>query len=307
MTTQDDPLIWHYTSLETLALILKDGCFHAAEASFHNDPSEAVLAEDTVREFFEEKVKASGPHDSWEELHEAWNAIVGTDGDSDTLQVRNPADLLTRARFILCASSRDNFHMWRTYASVGQIPCAIGLDRDMPLRVIPTVPAPQEDGLFGPVSPRSNSAGWTTVDYDSSDVVSKALGDLYEISTSPKGNPEYADEADHAENVYFGILDAWLATRNVKHSTYRFEEESRLVFEGVKKSDVHLKEGINGPRPYIKVGASGEDEEGRLPIREIMLGPTVPVGAPPSAQWLLALNGYENVRISRTEHKFREV
>lgn len=50
MTHASDELIWHYTTLETLALILSSKSLLATEAGFQNDPGESIYADTILTE-----------------------------------------------------------------------------------------------------------------------------------------------------------------------------------------------------------------------------------------------------------------
>ncbi len=96
---QDNPTIYHYTSLETLYRILKDKSLYLTNISFMNDYSEF----DQGISMFEREFK--------EEFKEEWQEGAGTDFMKKIKSVKNIGNYCV-ASF---TSLRDSLSQWRSY------------------------------------------------------------------------------------------------------------------------------------------------------------------------------------------------
>jgi hypothetical protein len=305
-------LVWHYTSLNTLGLILEGKCFHATEATFHNDPNEENLANQAITNLITRKIDEHGEDSEWTQIQQDWLDIYSRpslfwgEGRDDPRRV-----LLNSARFILCASTPDNFHMWRTYGAIDDASCAIGLRRDTPLQIVPST-----EGHTVNISDSLQRADWTKVTYTSGDGIEELFANLEAIYNDPMIKSRLALESLRSNKAVGRLIrqrhDSWQNLKStlfstLKHPTYEHEKESRLTFKNSDASNICFKPSVGGPRPYIKVGVMKDGKMANLPIEEVMLGPTANPESKRNLEWLLTFNGYDNVEVSESVHKFRNV
>lgn len=296
-------LVWHYTTLDALQLILESRTLLATEVNYQNDPREPETANDVIEEALRglskdsEYAAFSRSALQWFKTYRENNGFI--DGRSGAL--------IGESRFIFCASSDpDNLYAWRTYAAASRTGCAIGLDPEVPL------------GLVGDpnVTASVNYSRWSDVIYDPLELAGfaadklKGVADLWnrvnaEDSDDAKrqeqqGTPEHEIEyRDHA----FGVLitDFSKATAEItavaKHASYAGEHETRLTASPASHAVV-FSPGVDGPRPRVRVASSERwgqvlaSAEDRLPIRAIVLAPNAGRQALTTAQWLLYANNY---------------
>lgn len=296
-------LVWHYTTLESLQLILQSGALLATEVSYQNDPREPETAveaiEEALHELGKDAIYASFSRDAlyWNrQLRENAGFLGGRVGE-----------LVNSSRFIFCASTDpDSLYAWRTYSAASRTGCAIGLDPDWPLGMI-------GDSAEG----RSvNIAQWSEVIYDSTRLLQfsidrlRAVGDAWNRESlrddewvaeqEAKGIPDHLVE----RNSYpFGILVLDLPkalaeiTAVAKHGSFQDERETRVTVSDAAFGVVFTP-GANGPRPRVRLAASPQWGDvmgaptGRLPIRALVLAPDAGREALVTAQWLLYANKY---------------
>ncbi len=277
--TDDPNLVWHYTSLSALMPILKNNSLLATEVNFQNDPYEDLSASKA----FQALLKKVGEQHGMSDFPRTASSIL------KGMEAHSPWDvnaerLLRNARFVLCASlNGDNLYAWRTYGSVGSIGCAIGLDRSQPL------------GVIGSLS-SDDLTPWRDVLYLNDDVDRDLLSEFTKLAKRWKNAGP--SQSDPTRILIDGIGELWPEVRaRAKHASYKEEEEARITVVEPHSSVVDFKDGLFGPRPHIRLGASdawGNRSLGTdpLPIRSIRLGPDAPEAAFDSVKWLLAMNGY---------------
>lgn len=269
MTDPTDDLVWHYTSLNTLAAILSTGTLRATEVRFQNDPMEHELAQREFRAALDE-VTASG-HSAATTVKSYWQDPTRNPFRSD-----NTYRLTRDSRYVLCGSTRDNFFAWRTYGSVGSVGCAIGLDRGAALRLKNLKKAPQRS--------------WQPVSY----IDQAARRDLRQqlkqiLNTHITNSTQSGEDNDPSGDLIVAMDNLWLNFQaQAKHPSYTLEQESRVTVEKPPRKRVKFADGISGPRPYVEL--TGKND--RLPIREVMLAPGAPTDSEQSLRWILAFNKY---------------
>ncbi|WP_202564032.1 DUF2971 domain-containing protein [Agreia sp. COWG] len=321
MSTPDrDDLVWHYTTLETLELILRSQTLLATEASFQNDPNEASYARDLIAEGLE---RAENRHRGIGRQLKS----IAANSESPYSVGLNLERLLSGSRFLLCASSDgDSMYCWRTYGAVGSIGCAIGLDPAVFLGV---------RGSGGEVP-----AAWQSVTYSKDkleDLIDDRIDEIAKnyLATESIGHGPNLGELivgyDDIQSLVFSLA---------KSPSYENEKESRITVTRPPAEALSFGAGPFGPRPRVALRTltpqtGGPTENGEaLPIQEIRLGPAAPRGAELSLRWVLATHGYsldgleeyeeyENergevipnrrlnrdraVRVSRSQHAYRDM
>lgn len=333
-------LAWHYTTLESLQLILESRSLLATEVSYQNDPREPETANDAIRSALRQ-IADDPEYTSFAKSAELWHEdwfrrngfIAGKSGE-----------LIGTSRFIFCASSDpDNLYAWRTYAAGSRTGCAIGLDPLVPLGFV-TRSRTQSYG---------ESTQWKSVVYDETELVLKAVelltkvGDRWNSENDAdmrdvrdqeaRGVP--SEELQSPDNA-FGVLitDFSKVTSEItaiaKHGSFKDELEMRVTISGAE-SGVVFSPGASGPRPRVRLatasswGQALESAQSRLPIRAVVLAPSATREAATTAQWLLYANGYpldpvftidesgkepvmyddssETVELAQSEHPYRDV
>lgn len=333
-------LAWHYTTLDSLQLILESGNLLATEVSYQNDPLEPKTGQEVVakalaflRSDEEFGSFATRAHAWLDQYNSANGFIFGSTGE-----------LIEPSRFIFCASTDgDNLYAWRTYAANSRNGCAIGLDVGAPLGVI----RPGKD------EPAVESGRWRRVIYQEDELLKFAIDQLREAGrmwNKDKDEDErYAAEQLAAgaephevewERFSFYVLIHHLPqaideiTAVAKHSSYRDEQEIRVTMSNAS-SGVMFTPGANGPRPRVRLASAntwGERLDSAtklLPIRAVMLAPNASTEAETTIRWLLYAYGYpldpvevidesgptplmyqepsSEVAIGRSRHPFRTV
>lgn len=319
MTHASDELIWHYTTLETLALILSSKSLLATEAGFQNDPGESIYADTILTEAL---TRAENEHTS---VVRSIRSIAShlERGDQYTVNLDR---LLARSRFLLCASrDGDSLYCWRTYAAIGQIGCAIGLDPSAPLVVKGDAVAKQY--------------AWESVTYEDDELAKLADKIVSEVAL------DYQESGTLHDQPNFGVLiDGYAKLRGeliakAKSRSYVDEKEARITVPSPPRAALVFGAGAAGPRPRIALRSAPEggrytsDDAQALPIREVRLAPSAPGRAEDSLRWLLCSNDYavdgipefrtyvdqageevsdyflnrdRSVRISRSQHRFQD-
>lgn len=276
----DSNLIWHYTSLGALIEILRGRSLRATEVRFQNDPHEALAARNALAMLLR-KVSFDGARRSFDA-----QAMEVFDG----MHARSQWDINEKwlrktSRFILCASNDgDSLYAWRTYGSVGNIGCAIGLDRSTPL------------GVIGKTEESVES--WEDVIYAEDDLDREFLGRFREFADDWRAHDDPRLDIPRTD-VLMKWLDAlWPDIRTrTKHPSYLEEKEARVTVLTPEREAIDFADGRFGPRPFVQLGAAkiwgmGSSGKKRLPIRSLRLAPDAPDAAFESARWLLAMHGY---------------
>lgn len=287
-------LVWHYTTLDTLALILQGNFLLATEVSFQNDIRETLTADAA----FKETLKALTSDDRYGPFARQALRFLN-DEDSWDLSFGLVSLKLTRnARFILCASNDpDSLYAWRTYSN-GGIGCAIGLDPKVSLGIVDPDPSPMPRRI----------RHWRHVVYRPSKVRLAAeqalskLGDRWIAACA-------RDAAEEGRQDAFGLVVSHLAEARAdvrsraKDVAFSDEHEQRVTVESFSTKALLTTPSSMGPRPHVRLVTSANGKWGeplesasaapKLPIRAIRLGPDAPESAEAATQWLLLANGYE--------------
>lgn len=287
-------LVWHYTTLDTLALIVQSNSLLATEVGFQNDIRETSTADAAFRDVLE-SMAAAGSLGHF--ARQALRYLADEDEWQPTISVVSN-ELIRNARFILCASNDpDSLYAWRTYAQ-GGISCAIGLDPRAALGVV--------DPAGTSSQPRMHH--WRSVEYSPDKIRQHAQGVLEQLADrwSQAGGSGSTDEDLDAA---FGVIVTSLAAMRTrvramaKDPAFADEDEQRVTVNWFSHEAVMTTPSSMGPRPQVRLVASehgrwGETVERadlapKLPIRAVRLGPDAPESAEPATKWLLLANGYD--------------
>ncbi|MDQ0690940.1 hypothetical protein [Arthrobacter sp. W4I7] len=327
MGQEKGELVWHYTNGDALMSILAKGELWASSAAFMNDMNELLSGSIQLRKHFEDRRQTLSP------------ATI------EALEEHIP-DVRARSRrsFVLSASSDgDNLTMWRYYGR-DQVSFAIGLDRSE--RLVPVArldgdnhpsPSPDyykgmyeldDDGqisthpdgspavIFDPDSLIVDGGEWARVVYDP-ERQTKIIVDIFErLRKGVEGNS--ATHEDGHMRLWFPYLIKE-SLDLIKNTGFRDEREERIiVWPNPDWKFVFHRPGPFGLVPYVKLTALGADNRdmyedryatkpGRLPIREIRIGPTPYSGeAVASLKQLLDFHGLHDVKVDYSEIPFRE-
>jgi hypothetical protein len=271
-------IVWHYTTLDTLAKILSSQTLLATEANFQNDPNEVAYSENLLKEAIK---RASRKNSAFA----ATLAGIGKHVDEPGRYSLNINRLLETSRFLLCGSTDgDSMYCWRTYGAVGGVACAIGFDASVPLKVA---------GVRS-----SQSYRWTPVIYAESQVAAEVDALVEEI------RKEYDASAIDSGEKNIGILIVGygrirsMITTLAKSASFSNEKESRITVRKPNPAALVIGAGAAWPRPRVALGSttpsvtSSSEDNGALPIVEVRLGPAAPLEAKQSLEWILAAHKY---------------
>ncbi|MEE2570444.1 hypothetical protein V1638_13715 [Pseudarthrobacter sp. J64] len=328
MTEYEADLIWHYTDGAALMNILANNELWAGSAAFMNDTNELLSGSIQLRKHFEDQ-QASLP-----------DAVIN--GLEEYIpEVRDRS----RHSFVLSASSDgDSLTMWRYYGR-DQVSFAIGLDRKESLVPLARLkgdshPHPptgylddmyekEEDGqiatfpdgspivIFDPDSIIIEGGDWKPVVYDPA-VQAEIIAEMFEkLLEGVEKRSSAAEPGRHWLWLYPYIMNESLDL--IKNEGFRDEREERIiVWPNPSWKFVFHRPGPFGLVPYVKLTSLGGDnddvhedrfatESGRLPIREIRIGPTpYSSEAAGSLKQLLSFHGLHDVKVSYSEIPFRQ-
>lgn len=318
-TVSNGGLVWHYTSVDTLSLILQTNCFLATEVSFQNDIRETETADGA----FEHALYAMQSEPRFERF--ASNSLSFL---ADLNGRAIPRTRTTDARFILCASEApDSLYAWRTYGSKTSFGCAIGLDPNAPLGIVDPTSGPQS-------ASGSDTLNWRRVVYDREDCVAVATEQLTELAVEWNALRDSGEQHDF--DYAFGLLVGEIQRLRsdlravAKDPSFSDEQERRITYDGAVGTEMlSTTPSPMGPRPHVKVAPAERwgtsvpsiEAAGRLPIRAVRVGPDAPKSAEASVEWALLAQGYpleptpfehhageswaDTVLVSRSRHPYR--
>jgi hypothetical protein len=285
-------LVWHYTSLDTLAKILESNYLLATEVSFQNDIRETETADNAFDAVLHQMAQDPTTSDFARRVQNRLQNI-----DSGAAYGPDGAELafLERSRFILCASREpDSLYAWRTYGG-GNVSCAIGLDPTAPLGVVHTLR--RRTSL--------NVQGWVAVMYSPEEAEAFARERLNTIHRRWESITRDGEERI-ALDMLFEIdyediprVRSELRAR-AKDAAFVDEHELRVTVHGVEPQMITTTPSSMGPRPHVRLASAldwgqpveSATKQGKLPIRAIRLGPNAPASAEDSVRWLLLSKGY---------------
>lgn len=296
-------LVWHYTTLEVLQLILASNTLLATEVRYQNDQREPETAREAIKEGLR-KLSKDPAYSNFAHRTLRWDQLEREHHGFD--RGRSGA-LLASSRFIFCASTDpDNLYAWRTYSGGSQTGCAIGIDPDAPL------------GVIGKKSEERavSFAQWSDVIYNRRRLLEfsvaklKAVGDLWngENLRSIEEVSEQEKEGASGSNMLYPDYELSVLlqeypeavaeiTAVAKHGSFRDEHETRITLSGVA-SGVTFTPGSHGPRPRVRLASTKQwgqvrkEPSDRLPIRAIVLAPNARPEAETTVDWLLHGHGY---------------
>jgi hypothetical protein len=328
MTKNETELIWHYTDGAALMNILANNELWAGSAAFMNDTNELLSGSIQLRKHFEDQRTALPEY-----------VIEGLEKYIPEVRERS------RHYFVLSASSDgDSLTMWRYYGR-DQVSFAVGLDRKeslVPLARLkedrhPNPPADYYDDMYdkdangdvltgpdtGPViifDPDSliiEGGAWKPVVYDPAQQ-GRIIAEIFEElrkGVEKRSSPSEPDR--HWIWLFPYLMNESLDL--IKNSGFQDEREERIiVWPNPDWKFVFHRPGPFGLVPYVKLTSLGgvnddvhEDrfatEPGRLPIREIRIGPTpYSAEAAASLKQLISFHGLHDVKVSYSEIPFRQ-
>lgn len=242
-------LVWHYTTLDTLGLILQSNALLATEVSFQNDIRETSTADLAFRAALEEltleREYASFAREALRFLddEDKWQPFTGTVSH----------ELTRNARFILCASDDpDSLYAWRTYAS-GGIGCAIGLDPDVRLGVVDPEPNPVARSV----------RHWRQVVYQPAQTRRAAMRPLERLGDQWL-KTRHADPSELGADSAFGLMFHYLTEARsdvrsrAKDPAFSDAHEQRVTVEHVSHRALLTTPSKMGPRPHVRLVASAQ-------------------------------------------------
>ncbi|MFW0770872.1 hypothetical protein ACLRGH_12700 [Arthrobacter koreensis] len=328
MTKNKTALVWHYTDGAALMNILAKNELWAGSAAFMNDTNELLSGSIQLRKHFEDQ-RAALPEDVIEGLEEY------------IPEVRERS----RHSFVLSASSDgDSLTMWRYYGR-DQVSFAVGLDRNKPLvplarlkeEIHPNPPAgyfddmydKEEDGqiasypdgspvvVFDPDSIMIEGGEWKPVVYDPAQQAEIIVGIFENLRKGVEKRITSSEPGRFRLWLFPFLMNESLDL--IKNAGFLDEREERItIWPNPDWKFVFHRPGPFGLVPYVKLtslGGGNDDvngnrfatEPGRLPIREIRIGPTpYSSEAVASLRQLLDFHGLHDVAVSYSEIPFRQ-
>jgi hypothetical protein len=320
MTNAETGLVWHYTDGGALMNILAKNELWAGSVAFMNDTNELLSGSIQLRKHFEDQ-RASLSEATVQKLEEYIPEVKARSRDS----------------FVLSASSDDDsLTMWRYYGR-DQVSFAIGLDRSESLVPLarfergdhPHPPADYEEDMYDfdeegnrflihdPDTVLIEGGEWKPVVYESKQQ-SEIITEIFEKLRD--GVEKRNSSGENGRRwiwmfPYFVNEDLDL----IKNEGFRDEREERIIlWPNPAWKFVYHRPGPFGLVPYVKLTSLAGDnidphedrfatKAGRLPIREIRIGPTpYSVEAVGSLKQLLEFHGLHDVKVTYSEIPFRQ-
>lgn len=325
MTKPQTELIWHYTDGAALMSILEKNELWASSAAFMNDTNELLSGSIQLRKHFEEQ-RAALPED----------VIEGLKKYIPEVKERS------RNSFVLSASSDgDSLTMWRYYGR-DQVSFAVGLDRSE--RLVPLARLKEDTHPNPPANYLDNKyeqdEDGNVVIYpeggpaviDDPDFLFVEGGDWKPVVYEPAQQTKII--AGIFEKLREGVerppepnrLTIWLfpylmneSLDLIKNAGFIDEREERIIiWPNPDWKFVFHRSGPFGLVPYVRLTSLGGDNDdpredrfatapGRLPIREIRIGPTpYRSEAAASLKQLLGFHGLHDVKVKCSNIPFRQ-
>lgn len=320
MTDENEELVWHYTDGGALMNILERNELWAGSAAFMNDRNELLSGGIQLRRHFEQERPSLS-----EEAAKALEEYIPEDNRR------------TRESFVLSASTdNDSLTMWRYYGR-DQVSFAVGLDKShklVPLarRTEDTNPHPpvgyyddcfefDEDGrqfqVYNPDDVLIEGDEWKSVIYDSA-LQAKIITSIFEKLRS---GVEERLSSNEERRRWIWLFPFMMNDELdlIKNNGFRDEQEERIVlWPNPAWKFVFHRAGPYGLVPFVKLTSLGGDnldpkerrfatQPGRLPIREIRVGPTpYSAEAVASLKQVLEFRGFHDVRVTHSEIPFRQ-
>lgn len=273
-------IIYHYTSAAGLEGMLKFGKIWLTDFRFLNDATEMIYGTEQGDSIIRD------------------TALVSTDPlirrlAKEILQYRQIASPFEF--YIFSASDqKDDLSQWRGYAQEGK-GFTVGICGSTISKLTKLPKAPFG---FGPVI------------YDEKkqiDVLKKAFSEIEEeLRVLLRDAPNFENEIfDRAASIMDNIIEGRAAVS--KHDSFAAESEWRIVSavsRGGPDDDVKVR--INGLRPIPYVEAALDPTSGRLPIKQIGIGPGF-VGSEVThaVETLLRITGHEKVDVYQANAPYR--
>ena len=304
-------LVWHYTDTNALISIIENHRLWASSAAFMNDTNEMQTRHRAFCRTYAQ-IRSSLKTTQQEELDKVYHHDAPAIG--------------SQPQFLLSASeSADALTLWRSYGSTDSV-FSIGLDTSVELKVIPQLketshPDPptgyfeefedvHEDGytyvMCNPDIEHDDVSQWSKVKYvpRSGDVAHEehlrnlAARALVKNTNSIRIPPSASSGSNNSR-----------ALANLeKDQSFADEREVRIIaIINPEWKFVKYRSGPQGLTPYIELGTIHEQSIGKLPIRQIMIGPNSvnTENQKVSLRSLLDSNGYSEVQILVSEIPYR--
>ncbi|MEV8085015.1 hypothetical protein [Pseudarthrobacter oxydans] len=328
MTKNATELVWHYTDGAALMNILAKNELWAGSAAFMNDANELLSGSIQLRKHFEDQ-----------------RSILSESVVEDLEEYIPEVRARSRDSFILSASSDgDSLTMWRYYGR-DQVSFAVGLDRSQPLVPLARLeaashpnPSPDyyadmydvdKDGqivehpdgspavIFDPDSLIIEGGQWKPVVYEQAEQ-SKFITEIFETL---RQGVEKRNSSPEDGRLRFWLYPYFMneTLDLIKNEGFRDEREERIiVWLNPDWKFVFHRTGPFGLVPFVKLTSlRGENVDpsedrfatrsGKLPIREIRIGPTpYSAEATASLKQLLGFHGLHDVKVTHSEIPFRQ-
>lgn len=286
-TVGDGPeLLYHYTDAAGLVGIVTTAELWATDALYLNDASEFTYIFELIREELQRVIESDNPHPP------GAAEVVGMIEFARELALDSLRDDMSF--FVACfCENKDFLSQWRGYAR-GTGGFAIGFKRI-------------EEECLTPDYP-STSWWFEQVDYN---LPKQRMEIRKQLKKAMKHNKptgesyeDLLDAWDSFKDGYFGAIDSKALL--YKHPGFAEEKEWRIT---VRLSRAELTSaglprfhtGSLGPVPYVPVNGHGARSPSRLPIGEIVIGPTQnPSLAERSIRLLLGSSGYDDVAVTHS-------
>jgi hypothetical protein len=263
--------VYHYTTIGGLHGILSCGIFRASDVSYMNDTSELSYSYSVFRERHPENLRATfrGVDDGMQE-HSLLDPVKAV---TDSLQ-RAPSNVMFCAACF--CGARDELSQWRAYGDRGG-GCALVFNG----RLLQANVRRQPRLIAGPIiyCPKQQYAVIDALEREHG-------GDVTELIR------KFGYIAPFMKNPVFQQEEEWRIGRfHNSDIERRGGELSNLI-------DFRTSKGMFVPFACLDLT---DESPRRLPIVEVMLGPTLNSGAAERSMRLyLDIGGYEDVKISRS-------
>lgn len=288
--------LYHYTDLNGLIGIIESQCLWATNINFLNDKKELIYAVDLVKD-----VAKSISNEQNKEIVD--------------LVIEHIEQRANRKTFVTCFSKNgDLLGQWRAYANNGN-GVSIGFD---------------SMSWASDLCPRPHSNHIQYNENYQKEYIKTMLESFISFMEGYKDEIEWTLTHSYEEVSALLIIDMINSfTQHFKHPSFKDEDEYRFLLEenlaiGNKKRGYEVLFRTNNKMiiPYIKFENMYHkfykdlsedspmptmfDEQKRLPIKEIIIGPNLDFEVVKEGiSFLLDKNGYKNVEIKRSEIPYR--
>ncbi len=273
--------LFHYTTPQGLKSIIENGCLWMNNTKYMNDASENTYYLDVCSKVIQKMQTINVDENSQYLLNELLKRI--------RLPVKHHS-------YITCFSNKDdNLSMWRAYGNDGGFSIGFDLMRDEKL-------VTNHDSSFFDMEYRTSKQKLML-----SKSIEHVLHVMYEDKVYVHNNGGREIFKIYVDSLYKSLLKCFL---RLKNPHFKDEHETRLIFNKRKEKNELRKFRTKGNLfiPYYEKRASIGNEETKLPIFKITIGPCPNMElVKESLEDFLIANNYLDVIVKPSKIPYRQL